>query len=155
MPHPDKVPLSLTQDQHLKTCLRPPTPAPTPAPTIKMEDPPQSAVIPHAMVMPKQVAEKCTWGLHCPIFENKSTKWTRMATCKTNLECVPKTFSHRTHSTLSHKTLSHRIFNALSHRPSSVPNHRTINMLRHKTFSTPSHRMASNHLTFQTGMPNK
>ena len=34
---------------------------------MKTEVPPQVAVIPHAIVMPKQVAVKCTWGLHCPI----------------------------------------------------------------------------------------
>ena len=40
---------------------------PTPAPTVKTEVPPQTAAIPHAMVMPKQVVEKCTWGPHSPI----------------------------------------------------------------------------------------
>ena len=30
------------------------------------EVPPKIAVIPHAMVMPKQVGEKCTWQPHCP-----------------------------------------------------------------------------------------
>ena len=44
---------------------------PTPAPTVKTESPPQVVAIPHAMVMPKQVAEKCTWGLHCPICKNE------------------------------------------------------------------------------------
>ena len=39
----------------------PPTPAPT-----KIEVPPQTAVIPHAMVMPKQAVEKCTWGHIAP-----------------------------------------------------------------------------------------
>ena len=29
--------------------------------------PPHITAIPHAMVMPKQTGEKCTWGLHCPI----------------------------------------------------------------------------------------
>ena len=40
---------------------------PTPAINVKTEVPPQTAVIPHALVMPKQVVEKCTWGPHCPI----------------------------------------------------------------------------------------
>ena len=44
---------------------------PMPAPTVKIEVPPQIAAIPHAMVMPKQVGEKCTWGLHCPICMNE------------------------------------------------------------------------------------
>ena len=43
----------------------------TPAPTIKTEAPPQVAVIPHVMVMPKQVTEKCSWGLHWPICKNE------------------------------------------------------------------------------------
>ena len=45
----------------------PPTPAPTPALNVKTEEPPQDAAIPHTMVMPKQVAEKCSWGLYFPI----------------------------------------------------------------------------------------
>ena len=49
----------------------PPVPTPTPAPTVKTEAPPQIAVIPHMMVMPKHVAEKCSWGLHCPICKNE------------------------------------------------------------------------------------
>ena len=40
---------------------------PTPAPTVKTEVPLQTAVIPHAMVMPKQVVEKCSCGPHCPM----------------------------------------------------------------------------------------
>ena len=39
----------------------------TPTSTVKIEAPPQVAAIPHAMVMPKQVAEKCSWGQNCPI----------------------------------------------------------------------------------------
>ena len=49
----------------------PPTPAPTPALTVKTEAPPQVAVIPCVTVMPKQVTEKCLWGLHCPICKNE------------------------------------------------------------------------------------
>ena len=48
----------------------PPTPVPTPAPTIKTEEQPKIAAIPHTMVMPKQVTEKCSWGPHCPICVN-------------------------------------------------------------------------------------
>ena len=44
---------------------------PTPAPTVKTEAPPQIAAIPHAMVMSKQVVEKCTWGPHCPICKSE------------------------------------------------------------------------------------
>ena len=39
---------------------------PTPAPT-KSQVPHQIAVIPYAMVLSKQIEEKCTWGLHFPI----------------------------------------------------------------------------------------
>ena len=49
----------------------PPTPTPTSAPTLNTEAPTQVVVIPHVMVMPKQVAEKCSWGLHCPICKNE------------------------------------------------------------------------------------
>ena len=49
----------------------PPTPTPTPAPTVKTEVPPQVAVIPYAKVIPKQVAERCSWGQHCPICKNE------------------------------------------------------------------------------------
>ena len=42
-----------------------PTPAPTPI--MKTETPPQIAVIPQVIVTPKQVTDKCSWGLHCPI----------------------------------------------------------------------------------------
>ena len=70
MPHADRTPLGLAQSQPLRILFKTkkdwPIP-PTPATTVKTEVPPQTAVIPHAMVMPKQVAEKCTWGLHCPI----------------------------------------------------------------------------------------
>ena len=45
----------------------PPTPAPTSAPSVKT----QVAVISCAIVMPKQVAEKCLWGLHCPICKDE------------------------------------------------------------------------------------
>ena len=44
---------------------------PTLATTVKREAPLQVAVIPHVMVMPKQVAEKCSWGPHCPICKNE------------------------------------------------------------------------------------
>ena len=49
----------------------PPTPVPTPIPTIKTEEQPKIAAIPHAMTMPKQATEKCSWGPHCPICKNE------------------------------------------------------------------------------------
>ena len=48
----------------------PHTPVPTPVPTIKTEEPPKITAIPHAMVMPKQATEKCSWGPHYPICMN-------------------------------------------------------------------------------------
>ena len=48
-----------------------PMPTPTPAPTVKTEAPSQVVASPHEMVMLKQVAEKCSWGLHCPICKNE------------------------------------------------------------------------------------
>ena len=42
-------------------------PIPVPTLTVKTVALPQVAAIPCAMVMPKQVAGKCSWGLHCPI----------------------------------------------------------------------------------------
>ena len=72
MPQPpksEKTPLGPTQSQPQQIYLKPgkighilPTPAPT-----KTEVPPQIAAIPYALVLPKQVGEKFTWGLHCPI----------------------------------------------------------------------------------------
>ena len=49
----------------------PPTPVHTPVPTIKTNEQPKIAAISHAMTMPKQVTEKCSWGLHCTICENE------------------------------------------------------------------------------------
>ena len=49
----------------------PPTTVATPTPTIKTEEPPQVAAIPCNMLMPKQAAEKFSWGLHCPICKNE------------------------------------------------------------------------------------
>ena len=56
MPQSDRVPLGLAQGQ---------------LPTVKTEVPPQVAAISYVMVMPKQVAEKSSWGLYCPICKNE------------------------------------------------------------------------------------
>ena len=76
MPQSDRAPLGQgSASEHLFETRKywpiPPTPTPTSAPTVKTEAPPQVAVIPHVMVMPKQVTEKCSWGLHCPICKNE------------------------------------------------------------------------------------
>ena len=44
----------------------PSNPATTHVPTMKTEEAPQGVAIPHAMVMPKQVAEKCLRGTVFP-----------------------------------------------------------------------------------------
>ena len=94
-----------------KDWLIPPTPAPTLALIVKMQAPCQVAVIPHAMVTPKQVAEKCSWGLHCPICkkeEEHEEDWDAKGK-KNNQEYAHKTLStpsHKTFSTSTHKTLS-------------------------------------------------
>ena len=49
----------------------PPTPVPSPAPSIKTEERPKIAAISHAMTMPKQATEKCSWGPHYPICKTK------------------------------------------------------------------------------------
>ena len=49
----------------------PPTPVSTHTPTIQTEEQPKAAAIPHAMAMPKQATEKCSWGLHCHICKNE------------------------------------------------------------------------------------
>ena len=46
-----------------------------------MEVPPKVAAIPHAMVLRKpqnnrSAEEKCTWGLHCPIYKKKDEEGT-------------------------------------------------------------------------------
>ena len=131
----------------------PPTADHTPAPTIKMENPPQVVAIPHAMVILKQVAEKCTWGPHCPICKNKNTKRTGTAICRTNQECAPKI--HSTPSNRMSSTPSHKILSILSHRTFSTLSHRTVSILRHKMFNAPSCRTLSSHLKSLIGMQNK
>ena len=73
MPQSEKSPLGLAQGQPLRTCLKQGKIGPFPLHQhpLKTEVPPQTAAIPHAMVMPKQVIEKCSWGLYCPICKNE------------------------------------------------------------------------------------
>ena len=72
----------------------------TPGPT-KTEVPPQTAVITCAMVMPKQVVEKCTWGLHCPICIKEEEEGQKIGMA-TGREISPKISIHKTLSTPSH-----------------------------------------------------
>ena len=48
---------------------------PTPTCTVKTKAPLQVAAIPCAMVMPKQVAEKCSCGLHCKNEDEYEEDW--------------------------------------------------------------------------------
>ena len=52
---------------------------PMQTPTVKVEKaeaPPRVAAIPCAMVLPKQIEEKCIWGPHCPISKKEEEKGT-------------------------------------------------------------------------------
>ena len=72
MPQSDRVLLGLAWGQPPRTCLKPGKIGqypPTPTPTVKTEAQPKVPVISCTMAMPKQVAEKCSWGLHCPKFD--------------------------------------------------------------------------------------
>ena len=77
--------------------------SPTLAPTVKIEAPPQIAVIPYTMVMPKQVVEIYSWGLHCPICKNEEGRKNSQEISTHKTLSIP---SHKIPSTLSHKTLS-------------------------------------------------
>ena len=126
----------LMQDQPQRIYLRPRRTGQFPLlqsphllPTIKTEEPPKIAAIPHAMVMPKQTTEICSWGLHCPIYKNEEEHeedWD--GDLQNQPRMHPKTFS----------TPSCRMPSVLSHKAFSAPNHRAINPLSHRTFSTPA-----------------
>ena len=136
MPHPDSTPgpNSGSTSENLfetrKDWPIPPVPETAPIPTIKTEDPPQVAAIPYAMVMPKQATQKCSWGPHCPICENKEE-------CKEVLDGNMQNQPQMHPQNLQH------------------PQPQNIQYPGTQTFSAPSHRTASNHSTFQTGMANK
>ena len=52
---------------------------PMQTPTVKVEKadiPPRVAAIPHAMFLPKQIKDKCTWGLYCPICKKEEEEGT-------------------------------------------------------------------------------
>ena len=80
-----------------------PTPTPTSTATVKTEAPPQVAVNLHVMVMPKQVAEKCSWEPQCPIFKNEEeheedwdgNRWREQP------RMCPQNIQHPSHKTLS------------------------------------------------------
>ena len=118
-----------------KDWLISPTPVPTPAPTIKAEEQPKIAAIPHVMVMPKQTTEKCSWDCIAPSAKNEDEP--REEDWDGDLQNQP-----RMHA---------KIFSAPS--PSHSPNHN--HSYSHKASSAPSHRKASHHSTFWTGILNK
>ena len=98
----------------------PSTPTPTPAPTVKTEAPPQVAVIPHAMVMPKEVAE----NFHGDCI----AQFTRM---KRNMRKIGIATGRKNNQECAYKTLS-------------TPSHKTVSTPSQKLFSTPSYKTLSN-----------
>ena len=70
-PWPNARPASVNLVETRKDWPIPPTPVPTPAPTIKTEEQPKTAAIPHVMTMAKPATEKYSWGPHYPICKNK------------------------------------------------------------------------------------
>ena len=79
--------------------------------------------------MPKQVAEKCLWGPHCPICMNEEhDDWYRGRQREQPRMCQQ---------------------NAQHPQALSTPQHRALGNPSHKTFSTPSHLMSL------TDTPNK
>ena len=120
-------------------------PTPTPAPTVKTEASSQVAVIPHAMVMPKQVAEKCSWEPHCPISKNEEEHeedWDgdMQREQARNQQCPqPQNIQHPSNKTLS----------TPNHKALSMPSHKTISISSHKTSSTSKPSMSL------TDTPNK
>ena len=71
-PWPNTVPVSTNLFEARASWPIPPAETPTVVKMEKTEAPPRVAPIPYAMVLNKpknnrQVEEKCTWGLHCPL----------------------------------------------------------------------------------------
>ena len=125
----------------------PPTPVPTPALTLKTEEPPKIAAIPHAMVMPKQATKKCSWGPYCLICKNEEEHeedWDG------DMQNQPRMHPQSTQCPQP-QNLQHPQPQNLQH----PPRHRTINILSHKTCNTPSHRTISKHLTYPICMLNR
>ena len=117
----------------------PPTPALTL--TVKIEAPPQVAVIPWAMVTPKQVTEKHSLGPHCPICKNEE-----------EYEEVWDGNMQREHSRMCPQNTQHPSPKALippSPKTYSNPSHKTLSTPATEQNSTPSHLMSL------TDMPNK
>ena len=101
----------------------PPTPVPTPAPSMKTEAPPLVAVIPCVMVMPKQVTEKCSWGLHCPICKNMEEHEEDWDDDKQREQPRMHPQKHSTASLKAHNNPSHRTLSAPSHGTIRTPSH--------------------------------
>ena len=72
-PWPEKEPLSENLFESRKDWPIPTVPMPTP--TMKVEAQLQEMAIPHAMVAPKQIKEKCGWEPNCLICKNIEEDW--------------------------------------------------------------------------------
>ena len=74
-PWPNTIPASMNLFENRADCPIPPLQTPS-VKVEKAEDPPRVAAIPHAMVLPKQIEEKCTGGPHCPICKKEEQEGT-------------------------------------------------------------------------------
>ena len=140
MPQSDMVPLGLVQGQLLRTYLNKKRLANSPYTNTYIctycanRSSPQVAAFPHVIVMPKQVAEKCSWGPHYPICKNEEEHEEDWDSDRQRItKDVPTKHSvpprYKTPSAPRHRTLSN-------------PSHKTFNALSHKTLSPLSHLMS-------------
>ena len=115
-------------------------------PTIKTEEQPKTATIPHATkAMPKQNTEKCSWGLHCPICKNEEQHgeedWNGDLQNQPRMQPLKPLAPDHTKPPTPESPMP------TATDPFSIPNHKAVNMLRNKTFSIASCRTIKNHLT--------
>ena len=106
-------------------------PAITSNPPLKIESQPQEQAIPSATTAPK--AEKCGWGLDCPICKNIEEDWDgdhQKQFQQKVLSTQPQnTHIHTNHKGQSynnqiHSSLRWQVFSAPSHKTSSTPDHK-------------------------------
>ena len=128
----------------------PPTPASTSVPPVKTEAPPQVAAIPKAMVTPRQAAENCTWGPHCPI-------------CKTEEGHGEEYWDGNLQNTqrMQPQNIHQPQPQSYQHPQPQCPQPQNVQQNTQypspKTFSAPSHncRTTGSHLMFLTDMWNR
>ena len=73
-PWPNSIQISMNLFKARADCPIPPMQAPS-VKLAKAEVPLKVGVIPCAMVLPKQIGEKCTWRPHCPICKKEQERW--------------------------------------------------------------------------------